>query len=397
MKPKYRKLAITLTMIIAITLSGAASVLRADTGFCGNNSITLPFTDVAGNAFFCQIAAAHFSGLTNGTTPTTYSPNDAVPRSQMAAFVTRTLDQSLQRGSRRAALDQWWIPQEPSATALTTVGASPVGVKSDGADLWVASHSGTVSRVRASDGKMWGTWTGATNARAVLIARGRVYITGLTSPGNLYAIDPDQPAGQVITLTSSLGVNPVALAYDGDNMWVACSGNNGGLYKFDPDSATVGEVGNFQQPYGLVFDGANIWVADRGDNRLYKVDANGNKAPNSAQLPGTPNYPVFDGTNIWVPCANGDVVVVRAKGALYGQVLQTISLGGAPAQAAFDGEHIMVTRVGVSQGVALIKASSFEVVEQLIPIGQGSQPAGVCSDGVNFWVTLYNTGKLARL
>ncbi len=47
----------------------------ADTGTCGGAMVTLPFTDVAGNIFFCQIAEAYFSGLTNGTTPTTYSPS----------------------------------------------------------------------------------------------------------------------------------------------------------------------------------------------------------------------------------------------------------------------------------------------------------------------------------
>jgi hypothetical protein len=397
MKSKYRKPAIALMMTIAITFSGAVSVLRADSFQCGTNLIDLPFTDLSGNAFFCVIAAAYFSGLTNGTSATTYSPSDPVTRDQMAAFTTRTLDQSLRRGSRRAALDQWWRPTVSSATALTTVGAAPEGVKSDGADLWVANYtSGTVSRVRASDGKLLETWTGATNARAVLIARGRIYIAGNTVfGGKLYAIDPDQPPGQVITLTSNLGDNPAALAYDGDKIWVACSSSNGGLYQYHPEFATLHPIGNFQLPFGLVYDGNNVWVADQGDNQLHRVDGGGSKTL-SVPLPAAPNYPVFDGTNIWVPCANGQVTVVRARGAMAGQLLDTIGVGGVLRQAAFDGEHIMVIRETVD-GAALIKASSFEVVSQMIPTGQGSQPWGVCSDGVNFWVTLRGTGKLARL
>jgi len=75
--------------------------LEADTGTCGGATITLPFTDVAAsNIFFCSIAEAFFSGLTNGTSATTYSPDDPVSRQQMAAFTTRTLDQSLKRGQR---------------------------------------------------------------------------------------------------------------------------------------------------------------------------------------------------------------------------------------------------------------------------------------------------------
>lgn len=53
-------------------------------------SVDLPFTDVSGNFFFCQIAAAYFSGLTNGTTPTTLSHAANVTRDQNAVSVVRT-------------------------------------------------------------------------------------------------------------------------------------------------------------------------------------------------------------------------------------------------------------------------------------------------------------------
>src|SRR6185295_8206178 len=109
----------------------ASSRLRADTGTCGGANTILPFTDVMGNLFFCQIAEAYFSGLTNGTSGTTYSPGDNVTRGQMAAFITRTLDQSLKRGSRRAVLDQYWTPTSADGLGLTTVGFGPISVKSD--------------------------------------------------------------------------------------------------------------------------------------------------------------------------------------------------------------------------------------------------------------------------
>ena len=68
---------------------------------------------------------------------------------QMAAFVTRTLDQSLKRGSRRAALRQFWTPQGANNLGLTAVGVTPFLVESDGADLWV---NRTVSLARDSAG-----------------------------------------------------------------------------------------------------------------------------------------------------------------------------------------------------------------------------------------------------
>ena len=109
---------IALLIMLMLTLTIFSVNLRADQGNCGGQLITVPFTDVMASGFYCQIAAAYFSGLTNGTTTTTYSPGNSVPREQMAAFVTRTLDQSLKRGNPRAALGEWWTNQTTRRTRL---------------------------------------------------------------------------------------------------------------------------------------------------------------------------------------------------------------------------------------------------------------------------------------
>jgi hypothetical protein len=73
----------------------------------------------------------------------------------MAAFLSRTVDRVLLRGSRRAALNQFWTTQNATVLGLTTVGSGPELIQSDGADIWVANLSDfSVSRVRASDGKL---------------------------------------------------------------------------------------------------------------------------------------------------------------------------------------------------------------------------------------------------
>src|SRR5580765_8410587 len=148
MKEKLRSAVILCLTIVVLLFT--SSLLPADTGTCGGAMVTMPFTDVAGNGFFCQISEAYFSGLTNGTSPTTYSPSDSVPREQMAAFVTRTQDSALRRGSRRAALGQWSTPSAVPLTGRTTL-PSPHDVASDGQDLWVANiNTSNVSRVQAS-------------------------------------------------------------------------------------------------------------------------------------------------------------------------------------------------------------------------------------------------------
>jgi hypothetical protein len=147
MKRTFRSISALVLTIVILTLASAR--LPADTGTCAGAMTTLPFTDVAGNAFFCQTAEAFFSGLTNGTTATTYSPSDTVPRGKWRHLSPGR--RTLRRGHRRAALDQWETPAAVPITGKTTVGALPHLVKSDGADLLVANNSsGTVTRVRGS-------------------------------------------------------------------------------------------------------------------------------------------------------------------------------------------------------------------------------------------------------
>jgi hypothetical protein len=394
----YLSAALLLASILFIT--AASTRLHADTGSCGGASITLPFTDVpSSNQFFCSIAAAYFSGLTNGTSPTTYSPDASVTREQMAAFVTRTQDSALRRGSLRAALNQW--AQSFTPGGMTSVGSFPTLVKSDGQDLWVANSSGTVSRVRASDGKLLETWTGATSAAGVLVARGRIFVTGETNPnGTLYRIDPKQPAGAVTTVTSMLGSFALGITTDGDFIWTA---NNGGsVSRVDPGSGDVMTfTTGFNAPIGILYDGTNVWVTDTLAGTLLKLNPSGAIAQ-TVTVGDRPGHPIFDGTNIWVPNLNSSsVTVVRVKdssgNALAIPVVLATLTGnglGEPRVAAFDGQRILITN-SFPDGVSLWKAADLTPLGSFSP-GASTDPFGACSDGINFWVALNGTNKLAR-
>src|SRR5436190_1186129 len=104
-----------LLISLIVNLTVISSNLQADSGSCGGATVTLPFNDVTSSPFFCQIAAAYFSGLTNGTSTNTYSPTANVTREQMAAFITRTMDQSLKRRGDRAVTEKWWTPQNANS------------------------------------------------------------------------------------------------------------------------------------------------------------------------------------------------------------------------------------------------------------------------------------------
>jgi hypothetical protein len=366
-----------------VSLGSASSLL----GTCG------PFTDLAADSF-CPFVLEIFNlGITTGTTPTTFDPTSNVSRLQMAAFLSRTVDGVLKRGSRRAALDQFWTSQNDTVLGLTTVGTGPQLLKSDGADVWVANFSSSsVSRVRASDEKVLETWTGATGATGVLVAMGRTLATGFSSPGRLYQIDPGQAAGAVTTVASNLGSSPLGISFDGARVWTANFGSvsivtPGASIPWTVTTVTTG----FSSLAGALYDGGNVWVTDKTAGTLLKLDSAG-AVLQTVTVGNLPRFPVFDGTNIWVPnSGSSSVSVVRASS---GAVLETLTGNGVsvPWAAAFDGQRVLVTNNGGSS-VSLWKAAGLTTLGSF---ATGANPVGACSDGVNFWIALSGSGQLAR-
>jgi hypothetical protein len=374
-----RRLFPILPAVLAL-LGGASGALL---GVCG------PFTDVT-DAAFCPFVLEIFTlGITTGTSPTTYDPGTPVTRLQMAAFLSRTVDRSLQRLSLRSTLRQYWTPQNSLASGLTTVGFLPFIVESDGTDIWAAgnnfSPNGFVARVRASDGALLGTWTGMNPPpQSVLVALGKVFMPGFGAPGKLYGLDPTQPPGVVTTLASNVGDNPQGIAFDGTFVWTA--NNNGTVSKITPNPGgppwPVTTVPGFTSLQGILYDGANLWVTDRTANTLLKLNASG-AILQTVTVGLRPYFPTFDGTNIWVPTQDDNSLsVVRASS---GVVLASLTGNGMnlPTWAAFDGQRVLVTNQA-GNSVSLWKAADLTVIGS-VDVGT-SLPYGACSDGVNLWI-----------
>jgi YVTN family beta-propeller protein len=391
--------------VVMAVLIAASTRLRAETGACGGASITLPFTDVpAANGFFCQIAAAYFSGLTNGTTATTYSPAQTVTREQMAAFITRTLDQSLKRNSRRAALGQWWTSQVPDQNLAVVVANNPASIVSDGEDLFVTSAtSPVITRVRASDGIPIHSYTSIQfqSYQGILAAAGYIWVVGLAQDGLGYLRRfKFQDAGFTVN-SIEVGAFPTGITFDGRHIWTANIGsapNTGSISRIsiDVSLATTFTTG-FNRPMGILYDGANLWVTDRGDGSLKRVDtANGNVLE-TIPLGDSPQFLAFDGLNLWVPSYDDNSLsVVRAVGALRGTVLAQLTGNGLnhPHSAAFDSERILVTN-NFGDSVSLWKAADLTPIGTF-PLPASSIPAGVCSDSINFWVCLNGQNTIVR-
>ena len=271
MSPRIRPFLVV--PIFAFALFAGGAVRRAqDT--CG------PFTDVS--ALFCPyVLEAYYTGITAGTSPTTFSPDVPITRGQSAVFTTKALNQALARGSRRGALGQWWTTQSGQTMGFTTIGgATFVAVQADGEDIWGLNVSGTIERVHASDGRSLGTWTdvlGAQSRGQLVVAMGKVFATGF---GHLYMLDPTQAPGSVTTVADTKTGSSTSLTFDGSRFWITDSG--GFLYIVTPGATVPWAVQAIAMP-GLgpaqaIFDGANVWICDTPGVQILKMNADGSIA-----------------------------------------------------------------------------------------------------------------------
>ena len=101
--------------------------------------------------------------------------------------------------------------------------------------------------------------------------------------------------------TYSVGHNPIGLAFDGANIWVANNADGTVSKLRASDGTTLGTFSAPGSPYGVAFDGVNIWVTG-----TYVVEL---RDSDGAQLGlfdvGSPTSTgvAFDGANIWVAVA----------------------------------------------------------------------------------------------
>jgi len=382
----------------AVFLCGATVRVLADCASYG-----LPFTDLGAETAFCSaIAEAYYTGITSGTSATTFEPAANLTREQAAAFATRTLDAGLTRGSRRGALGQWWTTTPHYDTGLGTIsiGAKGQFLQSDGSDIWIPAGD-KVIRIRASDGAVLGSWTGATSAKAVLVAMNRVFVTDSQPSGVLLMFDPSTAPGPMEAV-ATLGKFPTSITFDGNRIWTANSDvEQSSVSIIDPRTWSVLNVGVSPTLGGVVFDGRNVWVTSLGD--IFKLNTDGSISMTvHLSDEGDALFPTFDGTNIWIPIGSypGSLVVLRASD---GRIIKTFSeaSGNAnglrePHQAAFDGQRIMVTN-WAGDSVSLFRASDLSIIGNYSTgLGESSLVNGVCSDGASFWISFSGVSVIAR-
>ena len=134
-------------------------------------------------------------------------------------------------------------------------------------------------------------------------------------PGNPAATNPLKVAllkwykGN-LTTSFTVGQQPYGVAFDGENIWTANSGDDTVTKLRAADGATLGTFKVGTTPYGITFDGANMWVTNYSDNTVSKLRASDGKNLGTFPAPGGPYGVAFDGTNIWL---SGESFVLKLR------------------------------------------------------------------------------------
>ena len=199
-----------------------------------------------------------------------------------------------------------------AAGAVTTV-ASPLGnqttgIAFDGARIWTASVTSTISIVTPTAALPW-----------------------------------------TVTSVSTGFIDPIGLVYDGTNIWAADVGANT-LLKLDSNAAILQTVTLGSGPKSPIFDGTNIWVTNNFDASVSVVRASTGAV--LATLTGnglnTPNIAAFDGQRILVANGANNVSVWKAADLTPIGTFFTGASSG-PHGACSDGINFWITLPGASK------------------------------------------------
>ena len=251
--------------------------------------------------------------------------------------------------------------------------------------------------------------TGATGPQGPIGLTGPTGPTGATGPQGLMGVTgPQGPQGPTGPAGTSLGAMnaallrwypqtypmapPLALAFDGTNIWVANSQSTTVTELSASTGAVLGTYTVGTQPFGVAFDGANIWVTSGGNGTVTELSASTGAVVGTYPAGNLPLGVAFDGTNIWVVNQTTPGTVTKLL-ASTGAVVGTYTVGTTPYGIAFDGSNIWVTNRG-SGSVTELLASTGAVVGTYTV---GTSPYGVAFDGANIWVTNSQSNTVTKL
>jgi hypothetical protein len=270
-------------------------------------------------------------------------------------------------------------------TQITGASPSPVAVAAGGFNTLNPQRIALLRWYEAS--QAGNSFTVGTNPIGVAFDGANIWVANQSS-NNVTKLRAND--GSVLG-TYSVGTWPNGIAFDGANIWVTNSSSNNVTKLRASDGSVLGTYSVGTNPCGIAFDGVNIWVANQNTNNLTKLRANDGYVLGTYSVGTNPMGVAFDGANIWVTNYGSNSVTKLRP--IDGFVLGTYSVGTNPMGVAFDGTNIWVANYGSNNAMRLRAADG----SVLGTYGVGSGPAGVAFDGANIWVANNNSHTVSKL
>lgn len=266
----------------------------------------------------------------------------------------------------------------PGSDALgraTRIGRGPLAIAADGGAVWVASESGTVSRVDADDGDVIATggvgiptdlsvddgtvWvargyenrlsrvdaataqvrdTIEMRARRVVAHGAAAWVADDLEHRVLRLGHRDAEASRAVGFPA--GAAPRGMAVVGDELWVANEGASTlARIAMDTGEAIGSPIGLGHRPTAIAHGAGSIWVLSLDDDVLVQVDPDGGRVLRTIDVCDGPVGLVAAAGSVWVAC-RGDALVLRLDES--GSRQAEISLPAIPAGIATDGAAVWV-------------------------------------------------------
>lgn len=287
------------------------------------------------------------------------------------------------------ALKRWYEAGQAGAfhgnqaAALTFPVAGAAGVAFDGQCVWVSSSTGLLTKLRASDGAVVGTFKLGAAASRMAFDGAHLWVVTAKGLEKVRARD-----GAIVGAYSAGGGD---VAFDGTYVWSLGVGTNV-VRLAARDGSDAGTFAVPLAPRGMVFDGANVWVAQPGspaphqEGRVTKLRASDGAILGSYMV-GEVTLLAYDGANVWaVTCPSqgshaGTAWKLRASD---GTPLGHFGVGISPSAVAFDGESVWVAS-GSFYDVVKLRASDGA---KLGSFNVGDHPTDIAFDGAFIWVSV---------
>jgi|SRR5579872_3102702 len=223
---------------------------------------------------------------------------------------------------------------------------------------------------------------------------------------------------QITQYTNPFMVNPKAIAFDGQNMWVGnvntYGPNNGNIMVLNTSDGTLlceTAIGG-ASPQALAYDGAYMWVLDSVAGAVYSIQASSCdpdaddgitpvvQGPFNVGGPGSAPYALaFDGNYLWVSntASNNVIGLAINNGAPTGPTT-TISTS-TPKGLIFDGNVLWIANSGTSPATGSVSsykltapASDAAPAVFCTPRSAPGGPSALAFDGLNHIYVAYTAG-----